>query len=371
MCVHVLPSIGSMKKRPRSPPSRPAAEAASSLERLLGGTSIADFFAAHWEQRLLHVSGAHLRLPSWRQLPSWENLLSLLDVAARAPQCDVLCLKDQHPTTAYQSPAAAYLDGASIIVNHAEVASAGVASLCTDLRLYFPHAFGNLYATPPAGRAVEAHSDDRDVLVLQLEGSKEWQLYAPPPVPFPESDEQVGKHGRPVPASAVAPSCASTVTLVAGDVLYLPRGHVHEAATNDAAPSLHLTIALPSHDWSWASLATAAAAAGRIPRCATDRDSAALHRELRAREVSHLGDAVGEHLWLWRRAVPPCLVCEGAASADDAATARARALAAAVEQELDISSLGESDTAGEGMLKAAERDRDNWPNNFDTCLRTE
>ena len=33
-----------------------------------------------------------------------------------------------------------------------------------------------------------------------------------------------------------------TLTLEPGDMLYMPRGLVHEAATTDAAPSLHLTI---------------------------------------------------------------------------------------------------------------------------------
>ena len=33
-----------------------------------------------------------------------------------------------------------------------------------------------------------------------------------------------------------------------GDVLYVPRGFVHEATTQNEA-SLHLTVAVPSYDW--------------------------------------------------------------------------------------------------------------------------
>ena len=41
-------------------------------------------------------------------------------------------------------------------------------------------------------------------------------------------------------------------------MLYLPRGFVHEAETADHAASLHLTLALPTDDWSWAALVDAA-----------------------------------------------------------------------------------------------------------------
>ena len=46
----------------------------------------------------------------------------------------------------------------------------------------------------PFGAAL--HADDRDVLVLQLAGRKEWRVYGPPPVPFPEPDEQVRARRR-------------------------------------------------------------------------------------------------------------------------------------------------------------------------------
>ena len=285
----------------------------STLEHLLGdGTSSAAFFRHHWEAAPLHLTGAHLRLPGWEALPSWESLLGVLRVATQAPQSDVLCLKDQHPTTEYPSPAAAYLDGASLIVNHAEVASTGVAALCRALRADdFPHAFGNLYVTPPVGRAVDAHADDRDVLVLQLEGQKAWRVYGPAPIPYPAPDEQVGKHGLPVPPAAVASSrLLFDATLHEGDVLYIPRGFVHEATTGADAPSLHLTLALPSHDWSWASLAAAAAANGHLP---SHDDGPALSRKVRARELCSVH---GEDVpWLWRRSVPPPLACQGAATA--------------------------------------------------------
>ena len=318
-----LPSV----KRARLPPP----PASSALQQLLGtSTTTAEFFATHWEQApLIFHSSLQRNRPA---LPSWDNLLNVFHVADKSLHSSILHLKDQIPTTTYASPAAAYLDGASLIVNHAEAASSGVAALCHELRETFPHAFGNLYVTPPAGRAVDAHADDRDVFVLQLEGRKEWKVYGPPPVAFPAPDEQVGKHGLSVPAASVDPARALVdAALEVGDVMYIPRGFVHEAATSPDAPSLHLTLALPSHDWSWASLAGSAATAGRLP--SHGRDGPALSRVLRAREHCHVDgeDEMPWMAWMWRRSVPPPLAMD---IGSDACVAYGKRVLAAVGAEL-------------------------------------
>ena len=172
------------------------ADSSSLLTALLGPAS--EDWAGHWECQPLVCPSAASRLPKKLQqdLPSFDNLLAVLSTAKLlGGNSALLMLKDQHPTAEYSSPAAAYLDGCSIIVNHSEIASEGVAAVCRSLREDFPHAFGNLYLTPPAAQAVDAHADDRDVLVLQLEGAKQWTVYAEPPVPFPSHREQVGKGG--------------------------------------------------------------------------------------------------------------------------------------------------------------------------------
>ena len=47
---------------------------------------------------------------------------------------------------------------------------------CQKLRADFFHAYGQLYITPPLAQAVQQHADDRDVFVIQLEGSKKWKV---------------------------------------------------------------------------------------------------------------------------------------------------------------------------------------------------
>ena len=146
-----------------------------------------------------------------------------------------------------------YLDGCSIVINHGDLLSPWIAFLCQDLQKVFPHVYANCYLTPPNMQAVPAHADDRDVFVFQLVGSKAWRVYQTIPIPYPYPHEQVGKEGVPVPPSVLeGPVCVST-TLHPGDVLYMPRGFVHQAQCHDQL-SFHVTIALATHDWSLAGM---------------------------------------------------------------------------------------------------------------------
>jgi len=123
----------------------------------------------------------------------------------------------------------------------------------------FPHVYANAYLTPPNSHAVEAHADDRDVLVMQILGRKKWKVYKKVPVEYLFDMEQVGKHGNKVDESVFKGGLCfdgKEVILNPGDVMYLPRGFVYEATTEDSndddagcAPSFHTTVAIATHDW--------------------------------------------------------------------------------------------------------------------------
>lgn len=161
------------------------------------------------------------------------------------------------PHSLYSSnPFAAYLDACSIIVNHADAHSPSVANLCDALQNTFPHVYANCYLTPPNGHAVEAHADDRDVLVIQVRGQKTWKVYKKVPVKFPFEREQVGKNGVEVPAFVLNGDLCfgKEVVMNPGDVMYMPRGFVHEATTETRqskhyTSSFHITVAIATHDW--------------------------------------------------------------------------------------------------------------------------
>lgn len=192
----------------------------------------------------------------------WQILRDLLDRMERRQVA-----ADQEPALIFQdrelqsrecvesiygsSLYAPYLNGCSVVINHADLASPWIAAACEDLQKSFPHAYANCYLTPPNSQAVPAHADDRDVLVIQLVGAKEWKVYRNVPVPYPYPQEQVGKQGVPVPKEVLEGPTAIATTLNPGDVLYMPRGFVHEACCSDIL-SLHATVALATHDWTLA-----------------------------------------------------------------------------------------------------------------------
>jgi hypothetical protein len=161
--------------------------------------------------------------------------------------------RDHLQSTYGSSLFAPYLDGCSVVLNHGDLLSPWIAALCQDLQKSFPHAYANTYLTPPNSQAVPPHADDRDVLVVQLVGSKVWKVYETVPIPYPYPHEQVGKEEIPVPAQVTEGPVAVSTTLQPGDVLYMPRGFVHEAHCQDNL-SFHLTIALATHDWTLAGI---------------------------------------------------------------------------------------------------------------------
>lgn len=130
----------------------------------------------------------------------------------------------------------AFADGYTIVVNGVEQYVRAIASLShsIEVELNFPTRV-NAYLTPPESTGFEPHYDPHDVLVLQIQGSKVWRLSDGAAVPPHEIQRREGVGGDiPLP---------SELRLEAGDVLYLPRGRVHAAATT-TEPSVHLTVGI-------------------------------------------------------------------------------------------------------------------------------
>jgi len=112
-----------------------------------------------------------------------------------------------------------YSNGATLILDQADHAVPSLNAICRNLTLelgFRTHA--NVYITPRGAAGFSKHTDDHEVLVLQIAGNKRWLLY-------PE--------GAPV----------VEIALQAGDSLYLPRGLAHSARTEES-DSIHVTVGL-------------------------------------------------------------------------------------------------------------------------------
>eukprot|EP00933_Yihiella_yeosuensis_P029056 TRINITY_DN22780_c0_g1_i1.p1 TRINITY_DN22780_c0_g1~~TRINITY_DN22780_c0_g1_i1.p1 ORF type:complete len:501 (-),score=101.36 TRINITY_DN22780_c0_g1_i1:235-1710(-) len=243
-------------------------DSSKGLSRLLGSDlNVDQFFSSVWEvsPRLLREASksAQQSTEKLKGLLPLGDLLAVLEHAEpeardRPLEVSLLNMKESCPTSEYPSSYAAYLGGCSVIINHLDKVYQPVQQLCQELREELLHVFVNMYLTPPQSQAVAPHADDRDVIVIQVSGSKKWKVYADPPVPFPYPSEQVGKSDAyPVPEHTLDKPLME-VTLHEGDVLYMPRGFVHEAFTSEDEASLHLTLALATHDWSYASVVSEA-----------------------------------------------------------------------------------------------------------------
>lgn len=113
----------------------------------------------------------------------------------------------------------------------------------------YTHAF----LTPAGEQGLLHHWDQQMALIVQLAGTKTWQLWKPVyDAPMREFQESF-RVWRPefIPAwEAAGPDL--TVNLAAGQTLLLPRGWVHNPhALNGAADSIHLTFAIRERTPLW------------------------------------------------------------------------------------------------------------------------
>jgi hypothetical protein len=134
-----------------------------------------------------------------------------------------------------------YAQGKTVIITAVEHRWHPVALLCRNLEAVFHCPVqANMYLTPGRAQGFSAHYDTHDVFIVQVEGRKHWRLYGAAES-LPVDGDAVG-----VPRDRLGPP--QEVCLEAGDLLYLPRGHAHEAFTSECA-SLHLTVGVYSYRW--------------------------------------------------------------------------------------------------------------------------
>jgi lysine-specific demethylase/histidyl-hydroxylase NO66 len=131
-----------------------------------------------------------------------------------------------------------YNNGCSLRMLNPQTFDDQVWKLCASLQEFFGSFVGtNLYLTPPGTQGFAPHYDDVEVFIMQLEGKKHWRLYQPrcaqetlPRFSSPNfSQDEIGK---PI----------MDVTLEPGDLLYMPRGTIHQGNCLEDAHSLHLTV---------------------------------------------------------------------------------------------------------------------------------
>ncbi|GJN26163.1 hypothetical protein PR202_gb14073 [Eleusine coracana subsp. coracana] len=151
----------------------------------------------------------------------------------------------------------AFKNGYSIALRGMEFRSEKVAAISSALADLFgqPSVGANIYFSPARSQGLARHYDDHCVLVWQLLGCKKWVLWSNPKCilprlyePFDSLDGILDDNSR------------RLEVLFEGDMMYIPRGYVHEAHTSVGVSqanayadySLHLTLAIevePPFEW--------------------------------------------------------------------------------------------------------------------------
>lgn len=106
----------------------------------------------------------------------------------------------------------------------------------------------NLYLTPPNSQGFAPHYDDIEAFILQIEGKKRWRLYMPPN----ENEYLPRCSSKNFDQSEIGEPILDTI-VSAGDLLYLPRGTIHQGMTIDNTHSLHVTLSVYQRN-SWCDL---------------------------------------------------------------------------------------------------------------------
>jgi len=257
------------------PADRQTARASSAeLDRIVEPRSGGEFLAEYWEQQPLFVQ---------RDEPGrFDDLLTTSDVerlicssGIRYPAFRLVKEGEQIPVSSYTvdlpwSPRGftetadvervveQFEQGATIVVQGLHHHWPPLADFCRGLERSLGHPVqANSYYTPRGSQGLAVHHDTHDVFVLQISGEKRW-LVSQPVFELPLRHQKYKRevHGEPGPP-------VHDVVLRGGDVLYLPRGWLHEALTS-YTDSLHITVGVNVYTWIDAVRAAVDSCAGKV-----------------------------------------------------------------------------------------------------------
>lgn len=231
------------------------------LEDLLHPMTTTQFFGEYWEQRPLLVRGERGRFSN---IFSSKDLGRVLHYLRPQPPDDMKLVKginhyslnwinfDGSPRL--DAVRNAWREGYTIIINELQKSWEPVALLTASLHEQLHHTVdANLYYSPPHTNTSAPHFDVMDVFILQVEGSKVWDVHEPV-MELPLFGDKTAVSPDRVPPLVMSEE------LQEGDLLYLPRGHVHNPRTTSDA-SLHLTVGV--NVTTWIDLFSAAVSAAR------------------------------------------------------------------------------------------------------------
>ncbi|WP_299486435.1 cupin domain-containing protein [Acaryochloris sp. IP29b_bin.137] len=224
----------------------------SQFAQLIAPCTLEDFFQTYWEMQTLYLPRNNAAV--YEDILTPEDIDRLLQNKALLADYNNFRLVDQgklisleawcdrHPKSQqyFINNDKLYTllhQGLTLTINSAHKKIPSLRQFCSGLESELKFKLRtNIYITPPHAQGLAPHYDEHDVLILQITGAKEWKLY-PSTVELPSHlrDQQIGRHKLDAPDLMVM--------LQPGDLLYIPRGIVHQAASQET-PSIHVSLGL-------------------------------------------------------------------------------------------------------------------------------
>ena len=212
----------------------------SNLQQLVAPLPDAEFLALLRERKLTLLRGS--RPDRYAALLDWETLQGAI---ARGGYLDadfrVTNESKQVSLPFYTSNGKVDLaklrglldKGVSIIFSALQPHVPALSALCRDIGAQVAeNVTVSAVVTTGAGGALTVHYDAEDILIVQLEGSKRWQIVGPPVInPVRGMPEQLAPSGLPFFDEVLTP----------GDSLLVPAGNWHHCQ-NGPGRSIHVAI---------------------------------------------------------------------------------------------------------------------------------
>lgn len=206
-----------------------------------------DLLGGVWHRDSLTASGPVHRLESvfsgevWRRMLAWGGLRAdfltvLLDGRTVPPRhysrSVEIAGREFNDILDKEAVLRHIAAGATAVMGSVHQYDETVGLAAQDLSRHFgAEVQAHAFFTPPGCPGLAPHTDGEDNLLLQLEGSKVWSLWA---------TDRISVAGG-YPAADELGTPTKVVVLHPGDVLYIPLGWVHAGTTTDRA-SLHMTF---------------------------------------------------------------------------------------------------------------------------------
>ena len=220
------------------------------FDRLIAPMTRAEFFRDYWEKKPLIVRredrayyGELLSIRALDRVLTSQSLTrtsAFIANAARQVAVEEFCFPDGVVDVArlYQQ----FADGGTIVFNQLHTVLPILHDLCRSLERELSCRFQtNIYMSPARAQGFPAHYDSHDVFILQVHGTKHWEIFNTPiELPF---------RGQPFKRDE-SPKGDITLEfdLHPGDMFYLPRGMMHDAQTRESE-TLHITLGAIATSW--------------------------------------------------------------------------------------------------------------------------